>query len=148
MLLTSWQRGLGLPVRGDKSSLDQILRFVFGERYLIQMKDGRSFEDRNLGMMLEIMADEFRVYNTTSLLHGGSWDIGIFPKVELLAVASNITQGIGNRKDVSLVVSTVEGWKGMLPPPTIEGVVDMVRHSVTMYSLTGDWDTYKKENLA
>lgn len=152
MLLTSWARELGLPMaaRGDKDSLDDILRFVFGEHYIIQMKDGRSYEDKVLDTILGIMADEFRVHNTTRLLHGEATIAkdGLYPKVEMLAVGANIlTSPIGKKSDVSLIVSVVKGWDAALPPPDIEGVVEMVRQSVTFYSLAGEWTSFRKDNL-
>lgn len=154
MLLIEWARQLGLPIireHPEGLSLDNILRFVFGERYVIQMKDGRSYEDKNLEAILEVMADEFRVYNTTLLLQQGTADAGLFPKVELLNIGGNImTDPLGNRKSLSLCVSVVTGRPSstVLPPPDIEAVVTMVREAVTMYSLVGDWgDNHRKDNL-
>ena len=152
MLLTSWARETGLPThRGDHGSLDQILRFVFGEHYLVQMKDGRSYEDKTLDPILEIMADEFRVHNTTMVLKGNAnmMKEGFFPKVEVLSgTGANImTSPIGKAGDRSLVVSVVQGWDNPLPPPDIEGIVQMVREKVTFFSLTGEWEVYKKDNL-
>lgn len=152
MLLTSWAHEIGLPTPrgGDHGSLDQILRFVFGEHYLIQMRDGRSFEDKTLEPILAIMADEFRVHNTTMVLQGNAHMLkeGFYPKVEMLAVGANIvTSPLGSAKDVSLVVSVVQGWDNPLPPPDIEGIVEMVREKVTFFSLTGEWTIYKKDNL-
>ena len=151
MLLTDWMTATGVPVpRGRTGHLNEILRFVFGEHYLVQMKDGRSFEDKTLDPILEIMADEFRVHNTTRVLRG---DIniqsqGYFPKVEMLSVGANFVTGpIGKKSDVSLVVSVVQGWPGPLPPPDIECVVQMVREAVTFFSLTGEWSIFKKDNL-
>lgn len=151
MLLTEWARETGLPThRGNHGSLDQILRFVFGEHYLIQMHDGRSYEDKTLDPILGILADEFRVHNTTMVLKGNvnMMRDGFFPKVETLAVGSNIvTSPIGNAKERSLVVSVVKGWDNPLPPPDIEGIVQMIREKVTFFSLTGEWSMFKKDNL-
>lgn len=151
MLLTSWAREMGLPMnRGDHGSLDQILRFVFGEHYLVQMKDGRSFEDKTLDPILEIMADEFRVHNTTMVLQGNANMLkdGLFPCVETMVVGADIlTSPMGKAKDRSLVVSVVKGWDNPLPPPDIEGVVQLVREKVTFFSLTGEWEIFRKDNL-
>lgn len=151
MLLTEWAREQGLPTeRGKAGSLDQILRFVFGEHYLVQLHDGRSYEDKTLDPILDIMADEFRVHNTTRLLQGEAniRKTGFFPKVEVMAVGSSIiSDPLGQRGETSLCVSVVKGWSNPLPPPDIEAVVNMVRDAVTLYSLTGAWDQYKKENL-
>ena len=151
MLLTEWSRQIGLPThRGDHGSLDQILRFVFGEHYLIQMRDGRSYEDKTLDPILDVMADEFRVHNTTMLLQGNTnmHKEGFFPKVETLAIGTNsATDPLGQRGGLSLCVSVVKGWSNPLPPPDIEGVVQMVREKVTFFSLTGEWVTFRKDNL-
>lgn len=153
MLLTSWARQLGLPVAGrsDHGSLEQILRFVFGEHYLVQMRDGRSYEDKTLDPILEIMADEFRVHNTTMILKGNTHMLkeGFFPRAEVLSGtgANILTSPIGKASDRSLVVSVVKGWDSPLPPPDIEGIVQMVREKVTFFSLTGEWEVYKKDNL-
>jgi hypothetical protein len=151
MLLTNWARDMGLPTeRGRAGSLEQILRFCFGESYLIQMTDGRSYEDKHLDPVLDIMADEFRVHNTTMTLRGNVnvMKEGLFPKVELIAIGSSlVSDPLGDRRRLSLCVSVVKGWNNPLPPPDIEGVIAMVRHAVTMFSLTGEWDSFQKENL-
>lgn len=152
MLLTSWAREIGLPAdRGDHGSLDQILRFVFGEHYLIQMKDGRSYEDKTLDPILEVMADEFRVHNTTMVLKGNAHMVrdGFFPKVEVLSGMNSLASSpfAGKAGERSLVVSVVQGWDNPLPPPDIEGIVQMVREKVTFFSLTGEWVTFRKDNL-
>jgi hypothetical protein len=96
------------------------------------------------------MADEFRVHNTTLALQGSTSmeRDGLYPKVDLMSVGSSIVSDpLGNRGDVSLVVSVVKGWNSVLPPPDIEGIAQMVREKVTMFSLTGEWDSYRKDNL-
>lgn len=152
MLLTNWAREQGLPAAGriDKGQLEQILRFCFGENYVVQLKDGRSYEDKKLEAILDIMADEFRVHNTTLVLRGNTnmTKDGLYPKIELVSLgAPSKSDRLGQRGALSLCVSVVQGWANPLPPPGIEAVVEMVKHAVTMFSLTGEWASFQKENL-
>lgn len=150
MLLTEWTHREGLPIEAARATLDQVLRFVYGELYLIEMMDGRKYDDRDLDTVLGIMADEFRAHNTAILLRGGDVNKnGLFPAVELLDVTHPMKgPGIGKRANVQMVVSVVKGRRAdALPSPDIDAVAQMVRTAVTMYSLTGEWTTFAKDNL-
>jgi hypothetical protein len=149
MLLMEWhQKVTGVEPRKVEPSLPDILRFSFGENYVVHMRDGRSFEDKSLEPVLSVMLDEFHVYNTTKVLRGGA--ASLFPLVELFDVGRPTrSDPLGQRGRRSMVVSVVtkKELREGLPPPDIECVVQQVREAVTMFSLTGEWDTLAKSNL-
>lgn len=152
LLLTEWAHQMGLPGGPKHVALEQVHRFVFGENYMIQMTDGRTYEDKNLEVVLDIMECEFHVFNTTLLLQNADLrKAGLYPMIELLSVGKSVipskSDPLGQRGGLSLVVSVVKGWKGAIPAPELPAVVKMVRESVTMFSLTGEWNTYRKDNL-
>lgn len=154
MLILDWVRELGLPGDANRLRLTDVKRFVFGERYFIEMADGRCYQDNDLERLLSVITDEFNTHNTTLLLKTGTDDHPERAHALMQIAPPRITASdpLGQRGDTALEVIPMFGGvftasSGVLPVPQIEAIVASVREAVTFYNLSGDWTKYRKENL-
>lgn len=110
--------------------LHQVRAFVFGKFYEIQLINGKTYDVRDLEVILSIIHDEFELWKN-------QW----IPEVQIKSL------GNFNSKNRQLVVKAEV--KGSFLPVTIpvKSTIDRIRHAVTMYNLTGSWDQYTKGNL-
>jgi hypothetical protein len=106
--------------------LHQVKAFEFGEQYLIHMKNGKTFDVRDLDVMLEVLRDEFHLWRN-------QW----VPEMEL---------GSKFKAARTLTVKAVEA-STFVPAPPVQKFVDRLRKYITMYNLSGSWDQFAKENL-
>jgi hypothetical protein len=106
--------------------LHQVKCFEFGESYIIRMKNGKSFDVRDLDVVLDILYDEFHL-----------WRNQVVPEMELGSVFK------GQR---TLTISAVQS-NNFVPAPPVQKFIDRLRKYITMYNLSGTWDQFKKDNL-
>jgi hypothetical protein len=111
--------------------LHQVRAFVFGESYMIAMKNGKSFDVRDLDDILGVLRDEFEL-----------WKEQWVPQIDIV----NFGTPTFNGKTRVLQV-TAEQRGTFLPPPPVASVVQRVHMAVTMYNLTGSWDQFRQGNL-
>jgi hypothetical protein len=115
--------------RQEPVDLHKVRAFVFGEYYLIAMRNGKSYDVRDLETILAIMHDEFALWRN-------QW----MPSVEIVSGAK--LKGQERRLEVK-----AEQPGSFLPPPPVPSVVASVRRAVTMFNLTGSWDQFNRSNL-
>lgn len=110
--------------------LHQVRAFVFGEHYLIAMKNGKSYDVRDLDTILDVMHDEFELWKE-------QWrpDINIVSKSKVV-----------HSRDRVLEVTAIERGQ-FLPAPPVYKVADVVRRAVTIYNLRQSWDQFTQGNL-
>jgi hypothetical protein len=90
------------------------------------MKNGKTFDVRDLDVMLEVLRDEFHLWRN-------QW----VPEMEL---------GSKFKAARTLTVKAVEA-STFVPAPPVQKFVDRLRKYITMYNLSGSWDQFAKENL-
>ena len=110
--------------------LNQVKAFEFGEYYVIRMKNGKSFDIRDLDVILDILKDEFEL-----------WRNQLVPEMEM----DNVLSGKG-KKHVSLMVKAVQS-NNFVPAPPVSSFIDRLRVYVTMYNISGTWNQFTKDNL-
>lgn len=110
--------------------LHQVRAFVFGKFYEIQLINGKTYDVRDLEVILSVIHDEFEL-----------WKHQWVPDVQIQSL------GNFNSKNRQLVVKAEV--KGSFLPVTIptKTTIDRIRQAVTMYNLTGSWDQFNKGNL-
>lgn len=154
MLILDWVQALGLPCEAARLRLSSVKRFVFGERYYVEMDDGRIYQDNDLERVLTMMRDEFNLHNTTLLLKTGRDDHPehAYALVQIASGSPTAKDPLGQRSQRVLQVlpmfsGVFSAASGVLPTPDIDAVVASVRDAITFYNLSGDWEQFKKDNL-
>lgn len=150
MLLCEWVAELGLPCDRSRMHLGQVQRFIFGERYAVEMTDGRVYEDKDLDRLLEVVHSEFTAHNNAVIIGTGITnhpDI-LEPHMEVRSIGAR--RGIGRADQRSLCI--VPMMIGRLPTAlrnavNMDELVTVVRDAITFYNLSGDWTSFKKDNL-
>ncbi len=118
------------------SALHHIQQFEFGERYVIRMNSGKSFDIPDLDAMLDIINSEFVLAE-------------VMPFMSFSGVSTRSkSDPFGQRGtwDKMLVVSAKRPdnpppWNGM------QAFLDKIRTAVTIYNLSDSWDSFTKGNL-
>ena len=146
MLLVDWVRSLGLPFDARRLQLGMVQRFVFGERYAVEMADGRVYEDADLDRMLQMVHDEFMSYNVMQLLHKGEVTDGCYMKLQIGTTRPTARDPLGQNSDRVLEVIPVS-LEHIATAGSVAENIERIRQAVTFYNLSGDWTQYHKENL-
>jgi hypothetical protein len=110
--------------------LHQVKCFEFGESYIIRMKNGKSFDVRDLDVVLDILYDEFHL-----------WRNQVVPEMEIESVLAGKAS-----KERVLRIAAVQS-NNFVPAPPVQKFIDRLRKYITMYNLSGTWDQFTKDNL-
>lgn len=110
--------------------LHQVDSFAFGEHYMIKMKTGKTFDIRDLDVILDILHDEFSL-----------WRNQVVPEIALTSSTAGKFA-----KPTTLTVKAVQS-NNFVPPPPIEYFIKRLRKYITMYNISGTWDQFNKDNL-
>jgi hypothetical protein len=119
--------------RIEPIDLQQVEAFVFGEHYLIKMKNGKSFDVRELDDLLDVLHDEFHL-----------WREQLVPHMQLVGVSKKAFVSANARV---LEVQAVQA-SNFVPAPPVQNFVEKLRRYVTIYNINGgSWDHLSGENL-
>lgn len=125
---------------GNKPGIKHIQCFEFGERYVIRLHTGVSFDVPDLEDMLSIIEDEFYAAGKEVLFKFNSIRAVRKPGV---SPANHEPWTRVLLVSVPDVTFTIE--KGMQRRNAAQ--VAQIREAVTMYNLTQSWDQFSKGNL-
>jgi hypothetical protein len=116
-------------------TLNQILRFEFGERYAVVSMIGKTVDIPDLEDIIDIMVTEFE------------WSGGRLATMEFSGTKIQFRRYSNNpnaKPEPPMLI--VQPNSTRLGKP-IREIAEQVRQAVIMYNLTGEWTTFAKDNL-
>lgn len=134
MMLSDFVRRAQLTPEGDHliADLQHVRAFVFGESYLISMKNGKSYDVRDLEVILSVIHDEFELWRE-------QW----VPSMEFVNWGKPTINGNTRVMQVTAVQPST-----FLPALPTKAKVDAIRHAVTVFNIAGgSWDQFERGNL-
>lgn len=133
LTLAQWLNDAGL-IRSNRHRIADVAHFGFGEAgYYVKMIHGQTHFDNDLDRMLDVLLTEADTNN---------WGISMtFGDAAQPAGSTRLAK----RKSLDLIVHLSQPLSGRGGYNAKQ--IEVIRQSVTLFNLTGSWDSFAKANL-